>query len=347
MRKQIKIRGIPLRRGHLYFIAFLLMLFLLMAQLYWRALLSPAAMGKQVREKHIYIPERANCSMISEIMFRNEMVRGPEVLSIYARLHGVDQKLKPGRYLFNNGQSLPQIVSMLVAGPPDVIVYTMPEGYNLTQLTELLVQKGLADREEFKKLLARSGSFAHPFLKKLPPGVSLEGYLYPDTYHAGGSTGEGQIIGMMLDRFDEQIKKLDYERKAAENNLTLHQAVTIASLVEGEAVVDEERPLIAGVIYNRLRLGMPLQIDATVEYALGTQKEKILYKDLEIDSPYNTYRVKGLPPGPINSPGEASLLAAVQPARTEYLYYVAKPDGTHAFSSSLAEHNKNKQKYLQ
>ncbi len=334
-------------RAFLFFAVFVAALFSYLAVLYWKALLSPLDYGKQVREVSVSIPENVNCSKIGEILYKNGLIRGPDLLSIYARLQGMDQKLKPGRYLFKTSQSLPEIVNSLVAGPSDVVVFTMPEGFSLDQLTDLLVRKGLVDRESFRAALGESRRFGHQFLKKVPPDQGLEGYLFPDTYHAGYRTGEIQIISMMLDRFEDEIKSLDYERKAGDLNLTLHQAVTIASMIEGEAAVDEERPLIASVIYNRLRLGMPLQIDATVKYALGGQREKIYYKDLEIDSPYNTYRVAGLPPGPINSPGRASLLAAVNPALTEYLYYVARPDGTHAFSSNLEDHNSYKRKYQQ
>lgn len=335
------------RKAFLFFIVFILVLFTWLGALYWKALLSPLAYGSRVREVSVNIPENVSCSGIGQILYKNGLVRGPDLTTIYARLKGVDQKLKPGRYLFKTGQSLPEIVASLVAGPSDVVVFTMPEGFTLNQLADLLVQKGLVDRARFGASLAEPYKFKHPFLNKVPTGGGLEGYLFPDTYHAGYRTGEEQIIGIMLDRFEAEIKSLDYERKAGGMNLTLHQAVTIASMIEGEAAIDEERPLIAGVIYNRLRLGMPLQIDATVKYALGGQKKKIYYKDLEVDSPYNTYRVAGLPPGPINSPGRASLLAAVNPARTDYLYYVAKPDGTHAFSSSLEDHNNNKIKYQQ
>lgn len=335
------------RRPFFIFAVFVVALFSYLGSLYWKAVLSPVAYGRQAREVSVNIPENADCSRIGKILYRNGLVRGPDLVSIYARLHRLDQKLKPGRYLFRTDQSLPQMASSLVAGPTDVIVFTMPEGFSLDQLTDVLVQKGLVDREKFRAALARVESSGHPFLKVIPAGQGLEGYLFPDTYHAGYKTGEDQIIAMMLDRFGEEIKSLDYEKKASDLNLTLHQAVTIASMVEGEAAVDQERPIIAGVIYNRLRLGMPLQIDATVKYALGGQKKKIYYKDLEVDSPYNTYRAAGLPPGPIDSPGRASLLAALNPARTDYLYYVARPDGTHAFASNLAEHNNNKAKYQQ
>ncbi|MCL6610240.1 MAG: endolytic transglycosylase MltG [Peptococcaceae bacterium] len=333
------------RPTFLFFVLFVLALFSSLAVLYWRALLTPVDYGRQVREVSVNIPENSSCSGIGEILYRNGLVRGPDLVPFYARLKGVDQKLKPGRYLFKTGQSLPEIVASLEAGPRDVVIFTVPEGFSLNQLTDLLVQKGLVDGNRFREVLAHPRNFRHQFLKKIPPGAGMEGYLFPDTYHAGYQTGEEQIVSIMLDRFEAEIKSLDYERKAGELNLTLHQAVTIASMIEGEAAVDEERPVIAGVIYNRLRLGMPLQIDATVKYALGGQKKKIYYKDLEVDSPYNTYRVAGLPPGPINSPGRASLLAAVNPAVTDYLYYVARPDGTHAFSSSLEEHNNNKLKY--
>lgn len=336
-----------INRIFLFFVLFMLALFSLLAVLYWKALLSPLAAEKNSSEVSVSIPEDTSCSKISDIIYKSGLVRGPDLISVYARLHGVDQKLKPGRYLFRTGQSLPEIVGSLLAGPSDVVIFTVPEGFSLSQLTDLLVQKGLVDREKFKNFLSGTQNYRHEFLKRIPRDRGLEGYLFPDTYHAGYRTGEEQIIGIMLERFEAEIKKLDYEKKAGEMNLTLHQAVTIASMIEGEAAVDGERPLIASVIYNRLRLGMPLQIDATVKYALGGQKKKIYYKDLEVDSPYNTYRVAGLPPGPINSPGRASLQAAVNPARTDYLYYVAKPDGTHAFSSNLDEHNNNMRKYQQ
>ncbi|MDD4239695.1 MAG: endolytic transglycosylase MltG, partial [Desulfotomaculaceae bacterium] len=175
----------------------------------------------------------------------------------------------------------------------------------------------------------------------------LEGYLFPDTYSFNIGESESIIVETMLKRFDREMAELGFEALAEENGISLHQAVTIASLVEREAKADEERPLIAGVIYNRLNISMPLQIDATIQYALGENKPEIYYKDLEVDSPYNTYRNYGLPPGPIAMPGRASLLAAVNPADTDYLYYVAKPDGSHAFATTLAQHNVNKEMYQQ
>lgn len=305
----------------------------------------PVSTSGNAPETVIDIPDNSSCGEIGELLFSHGLVRGPRLVSFYARLRGVDQDLKPGRYSFKSSQSLPEIVTALVAGPPDLAAFTVPEGFSIRQMTYMLEQRGIVNGERFKEALDAARNSDTGFLKDLPPGVGLEGYLFPDTYYVDGNTDERQIVEMMLNRFGYEIKRLDFEKKAAAVNLTLHQAVTVASLIEGEAAVDGERPLIASVIYNRLRLGMPLQIDATVKYALGGSPEKIYYKDLQVDSPYNTYRVDGLPPGPINSPGEASLLAAVNPARTDYLYYVSRRDGTHAFSSSLEEHNANKIKY--
>jgi len=183
-------------------------------------------------------------------------------------------------------------------------------------------------------------------LKELPAKKNnLEGYLFPDTYYPGSDSGPDKIVQMMLQNFEQVMERNDYISKARSKGLNLNEAVTVASMVEREARVESERPIIAGVIYNRLKAGMPLQIDATVQYALGKQKEKLLYKDLEINSPYNTYKISGLPPGPIANPGWPSLKAAIEPEKNNYLYYCAKPDGSHAFSRTLAEHNRNVQRY--
>lgn len=339
--------GLPNRRALQYFISFIAVVFIILAVIYWKALLSPVVTSGQIREVSINIPKNTTSVGIGLLLKKEGLIRSPEVFSLYTRLKGLDQKLKPGRYLLNTGQSIPGIVGSLADGPANIFIFTVPEGYNLAQLADLLERKGLVDKKQWQDILAQPEKFENIFLDEIPPGIGMEGYLFPDTYHVGNDTGEEQIVKIMLDRFKTEIEDLDYRRRALELGLTLHQAVTIASMVEGEAAVDEERPLVAGVIFNRLKLGMPLQVDATVKYALGGQREKIYYKDLEVQSPYNTYRISGLPPGPINSPGRASLLATVTPARTEYLYYVVKPDGTHAFSSSLAEHNSNISKYQQ
>ncbi len=317
----------------------------LCAVTYIFGMLSPAALGGG-QTVVITVPQSASSSVIGRILHEQGLVHSAWFFNFYTRLKGVDGKLKAGRYTFHTAQSLPEIVNELVKGPAGDRVFTVPEGFTLKQIAELLEREGLVTRQDF--LAAAAGDrFDYPFLQGLPPGPNrLEGYLFPDTYRVGSDASAHEIIDLMLSRFAQKLKEMDYYRKAKAAGLTLHQAVIIASMVEREARVDRERPLIAGVIFNRLKLNMPLQVDATVQYALGSHRAKLYYKDLEVDSPYNTYLIRGLPPGPIACPGEASLLAAVQPVKTSYLYYVARPDGTHAFASTLDEHNANKRKYI-
>jgi len=306
-------------------------------------LLSPPA--RRTADVSLTIPRHASSAVIGDILYAKGLIRSPLVFNLYVRCTGVDGQLKAGLYHLSAGLSLPRLTNLLIQGPPDAREFTIPEGFTLSQIADLLAQKGLTTRQAFFQAVARD-QFPYPFLSGLPSGPHrLEGYLFPDTYKVGSDISTYDLIDMMLGQFDYEIKKLHYARRAAAAGLTLHQAVIIASMVEKEAKVDRERPLIAGVIENRLRRGMPLQVDATVEYALGGNRAKLYYKDLRVNSPYNTYKITGLPPGPIACPGTASLLAAVEPARTDYLYYVAKPDGTHAFATTLAQHEANIRKY--
>lgn len=313
---------------------------------YIRLILSPLASGNEPRDVLITIPPQASANKVGAILEEHKLVRNQQAFALYARYKGLDSKIKTGEYRLNNGMSTPEVLRELVEGKLAVQSFTIPEGFTITQVADLLVSKGFIDREKFFQTVA-SESYPYVFIKELQNNERrLEGYLFPDTYQITRGNSESAIINMMLKRFEKELNDLDYYALAQSAGLTLHQAVIIASMVEREAKVDEERPLIAGVIHNRLRISMPLQIDATIQYALGTTKPKIYYKDLLLDSPYNTYRINGLPPGPIASPGRSSLLAAVKPTKTGYLYYLAKPDGTHAFSATLAEHNANKARYL-
>ncbi|MCL6639558.1 MAG: endolytic transglycosylase MltG [Firmicutes bacterium] len=311
----------------------------------YHALLSPVAGPGQAREVTVTIPPRATAVQVGALLKQSGIIKSPLAFRFYARLQGLDESLKAGEYRISNGLSTPAVLRELVDGRLSLQTVTVPEGYTTAGVAELLAGEGLVDRERFLSA-AGNDDFPYDFISGLPHGSRrLEGYLFPDTYQVARGSGERAVIDLMLSRFEKEIKDLNYEERAGQMGLTLHQAVTVASMVESEAKVDRERPLIAGVIYNRLKRSMPLQIDATVQYALAGHKEKLYYKDLEVDSPYNTYKIKGLPPGPIAMPGRASLIAAVNPVQTDYLYYVAKPDGTHAFAVTLEEHNANREKY--
>lgn len=317
---------------------------ILLASVYILMSLSPVSSSSKSREVVVAIPVSATANQVGEILKQNELVRSPLLFSLYARYTGMDSRIKAGEYRLNDSFSTPEVLRELVEGRLAEQSFTVPEGFTTAQIADLLASKGLADREKFLKAVSDE-EFSYPFIQGLPKGEKrLEGYLFPDTYQADRGSTEKSIIDMMLKRFESEMEELNYEAQAESNGVTLHEALTIASLVEREALVDEERPLIAGVIYNRLEIDMPLQLCATVQYAQGATKPKLYYEDLEIDSPYNTYKIYGLPPGPISMPGRNSLLAAVRPASTEYLYYVAKPDGTHAFAATLAEHDANKER---
>ncbi|HBC91534.1 MAG TPA: endolytic transglycosylase MltG [Pelotomaculum sp.] len=308
-------------------------------------MLSPVSSKNGSKEIVVAIPQQATAGTVGDILKKEGLVRSSLAFRLYTRWKNMDSRIKAGQYRLRSELSTPQIIAEMVDGRLAVQSITIPEGFNTTQVADLLVTQGLVDREKFISVVAGQ-EFSYSFLSSAPAGEKrLEGYLFPDTYYFSIGDSESAIVATMLNRFQREMEELGFAALAEKNGMTLHQAVTIASLVEREAMADEERPLITGVIYNRLKISMPLQIDATIQYALGENKPVIYYKDLEVDSPYNTYKHYGLPPGPIAMPGRPSLLAAVHPADTDYLYYVAKPDGYHAFATTLAQHNVNKEMY--
>lgn len=311
----------------------------------FRLLLGPAS--PQTGDPVIFdIPRHATSAEIAGILAEQGLVRSPLAFRLYTRYAGADAVLKAGRYEIPRGLSVPETIEALRTGGHDrTVLLTIPEGYNTAQIRDLLRVRGLADPAEFEKAL-ESVPWTHA-PEDMPGLRRLEGYLFPDTFRIPEGTGAPEIIGMLLVRFTREARALELEKQAREMGFSVHEIVTIASLIEREARVDEDRRLISGVIHNRLRMDMLLQVDATVVYALGqTARDRVSYADLEVDSPYNTYRHRGLPPGPIANPGADSLRAALDPAPTDYVYYLAKPDGSHVFSRTLDEHNAAKRKYI-
>ncbi|OPZ74838.1 MAG: putative aminodeoxychorismate lyase [Firmicutes bacterium ADurb.Bin456] len=307
--------------------------------------LTPVAPKNKARDIVMVVPQQSTATQVGQLLKDRELIRSPFIFVLYARWKNLDGSLKAGEYLLSNGLTTPQMLNELVDGRLAAVTITVPEGFTLNQVAELLEAKGLGGKEEFLSVAARE-DFPSKILESRPKDERrLEGYLFPDTYQVTRGENVRFIIDLMLKRFEREIEDLNYPARAKKAGLTLHEAVTLASLVEREAKIDAERPLISGVIHNRMKKAMLLQIDATVQYALGANKPQVYYKDLEVDSPYNTYRNNGLPPGPIAMPGRSSLLAAVEPAETVYLYYVARPDGSHAFATNYADHMINKERY--
>ncbi|NLU50438.1 MAG: endolytic transglycosylase MltG [Syntrophomonadaceae bacterium] len=296
------------------------------------------------RPVEVVVPANASTYKVADILYGAGLIRNQSIFVNYCRLTGTDQRLKAGVYSFRRSQALPELVDDLVSGRVLTVGFTVPEGYDLRQIGELLVREGICNEEEWRQAIVQD--YDYPFLKQVPPRPNrLEGFLFPDTYRVTRDVTARQVVELMLQRFEKEWETR-FAAEARALGKDVYQVITLASLVEKEARVPAERPIIAGVLVNRLQKGMPLQVDATVLYSLGQHKSQITYADLNVASPYNTYRVPGLPPGPIASPGAASIEAALHPAQHSYYYYVYMGDGRHYFSKTYAEHVRAKQKYL-
>jgi UPF0755 protein len=283
----------------------------------------------------VFIPPGSSSAEIGRLLETAGVIRRARDFVIAVRVRRLSRSLQEGEYRLSPAMGLLDIMDRIARGAVVLYPVTIPEGFTARQIVEELVKTRLGDRDEFLALV-RSGAkaFDHDFLDTLP-GLSLEGYLFPDTYQIPRHMNERAAIRLFLDRFGEVAVQ---RWRNSGNERTLHEIVTIASMVEREARVPAERPLIAGVIYNRLARGWRLEVDATVLYALGRHKPVVTFADLKVNSPYNTYLHAGLPPGPIANPGTAAIDAALNPTMTPFLYYVARADGSHVFSRTLDEH---------
>ncbi|MCF6093996.1 endolytic transglycosylase MltG [Microaerobacter geothermalis] len=295
----------------------------------------------------VTIPKGAASSDIGQILYNHGLIRNALVFKYYIRMKGVDNQLQAGQYQFTPGESMDDLIRKLKNGDiyVETITFTIPEGLKVDEIADLLANKGLVNREKFLELV-NTGSFDYEFINNIPKNKNrkyrLEGYLFPETYELEKGATEYDIINRMLAQFEKEFKP-EWLEELKKRKITLDEAVTLSSIVEREVKVDKERERVAGLFFNRLEIGMALQSDATVQYALGKQKEIVTYADLEIDSLYNTYKYPGLPPGPISSPGRNSLKAVVYPEKNDFLYFVTKKDGSgeHYFAKTFAEHRKN------
>lgn len=282
----------------------------------------------------VIVPKGASFATATDSLTHAGLVRYPVLFRVYARVRGEDRNIKPGTYLLKRATPWPAILDALNGGHGLVNTITIPEGFSLQQITPLLAQNLGVPVDSVKAAVRDTALLARLDI----PTRTLEGYLFPDTYAFPEGTTARQAVGEMVGRFEREWKP-EWNARLIALTLNRNDIVTLASIIEKEAKRPEERPVISAVYQNRLRERMLLQADPTVQYALGKHTARVLYKDLEVESPYNTYRYAGLPPGPIASPGGPSLLAALYPANVSYLYFVAYPDGHHEFRTSLAEHD--------
>jgi peptidoglycan lytic transglycosylase G len=294
-------------------------------------------------EQFVDIPAGAGTKAIGERLVAGGVVRDEVTFRIALWMSGEARRLKAGEYRFDHPLTPLDVIAKLARGDVYVVAVTFPEGLTIGEMAKIFEAHGFGPRASFTAVAADPS-----LVRDIDPSArDLEGYLFPDTYLLSRHTDAAHLVKLMVERFQKALAP-DIVEAARARGLSVRQVVTLASIVEKETARPEERALVAAVYSNRLRIGMLLQCDPTVIYALmkaGTYDGNIRRDDLAVESPYNTYRVPGLPPGPIASPGKESLAAAAHPAASDYLYFVSRNDGSHEFSRTLEEHNRNVQKF--
>lgn len=315
---------------------------LLLITLFWYLSILFVSPGNGSVACDISFPAGSGIRKLASELKQAGVIRSSWHFILMTRLRGESHRLKAGEYRFNDKMTPDEILRKIVSGEVDYRKFVLPEGYSIYQAAELLGQKGYLDKNVFlekcrnRELLSRFGVSE----------ASAEGYLYPATYNLSRTGGEEQLLGQMIAQFMKEYSSIQSGGTVKSSALTRHEIVTLASIIEKEAVTPAEKPLISSVFHNRLKIGMPLQSDPTAVYGVRAFSGKVSKSDIQHHSPYNTYLNKGLPPGPIGNPGRDAVLAAMNPAKSNYLYFVARQDGTHQFTRTLVEHNRAVKQYL-
>lgn len=291
--------------------------------------------------KIIEVQPGMSLKQVSRTLANQQILHKPDTFVWYTRLQGKQNDIKAGEYRFSQNMPPWKILDALCQGMTVLYSVTIPEGFRISEIAALMEEKGLATQAEFIEA-TRNPSLLESL--KIPTS-NLEGYLYPDTYRFSKTAGAGQIVQTLLNTFKDRVQTPELKQRMESQKLSLHEIVTLASLIEKETGLAKERRLISSVFHNRLVKKMRLQTDPTVIYAMVNFDGNIRKKDLSIDSPYNTYKYAGLPPGPIASPGLESIVAAMDPAESEFLYFVSRKNGSHQFSTNYKDHTRAVQKY--
>ena len=315
--------------------------FILISSFLWYSVCLFSSPGDGTVICDVSFPPGSGIRKLASDLKAGGVIRSSWHFILMTRLRGEAHHLKAGDYRISDAMTPDAILRKIVSGEVDYRKFTLPEGYSIYQAAELLEQKGYFKRETFlekcrdKVLLARLG------LNE----TSVEGYLYPATYNLSRGSGEEQLIEQMVGQFSKAYASIK-EVSQGGRQYSRHDIVTLASILEKEAVSADEKPLISSVFHNRLRIGMPLQSDPTAVYGVRAFSGKVSKEDIQRNSPYNTYLNRGLPPGPIGNPGIDAVTAALNPVKSDYLYFVARQDGTHQFSRNLTDHNRAVARYL-
>jgi len=317
----------------------LLLLFFIFV-LCWFLFVPPS---KKAFTKIIFIKKGTPLKKVSEILKQEGIIKNRQLFVLLATILGKKAKVKAGEYEFHT-QMLPlEVFNALVKGQVKRHLVTIPEGYTLSQIAQLLEDLNLVKKEEFLQK-ASSPAFINVLGLSQLAGPTLEGYLFPDTYHLIHEMDSEEVIQVMVHQF-KKVLGSELTKRASALGISEREAVILASIIEKETSLPEEKPLISTVFHNRLKKKIPLQSDPTVIYGIKNFNGNLTKEHLLRPTPYNTYRIAGLPPTPICNPGKDSLLAAVHPASVSYLYFVSKNDGSHYFSCDIEEHNQAVSKY--
>jgi UPF0755 protein len=290
--------------------------------------------------KVVVIPDGSTFQHVATLLEREGLIKSSFSFVLFGKSQSADRKVHAGEYELNPGMTPAEILAILLNGQVVLHPLTIPEGLTIVQIAELASQDGLTDRAEFLRL-AKDRAFVASLGVK---AETLEGYLYPDTYKFPRAVKAREVLVAMVEQL-KQVVGPDLLARMQELKMTMHEVLTLASVIEKETGSGDERPEISAVFHNRLKKRIPLQSDPTVIYGLPAFDGNLHKKDLSSPSPYNTYRVQGLPPGPIANPGIQAIRATLYPSNSSFLYFVSRNDGTHQFSATLIEHNKAVEKY--
>jgi len=339
---------------------FLIILIVLAGGIYyvWLGISNPLDSGSDV-EKLFRIEKGEGIEEVSSKLEETHLIKNKSLFRIYVVFSGNTRRLKAGSYLLSPSMSIIQIVDKIVSGETVEESLTFIEGWKIKDIAWYLENKGLFQAEELFEIVGyptvdyleegmpapKNFSDEYDFLKDKPRKMSLEGYLFPDTYYIGSDDNLEDIVLMTLDNFDKKLNNKIRE-DIKNQGKSIFEIITMASLIEKEVRTLEDKKIVSGVLWKRMENGVPLQVDATIAYITDKKTTKISIEETKIDSPYNTYKYTGLPLGPISNPGLESILASVYPESSEYWYYLSTPEGETIFSRNLEEHNIAKAKYL-
>ena len=303
----------------------------------------------RITPQEFLIPKGASAREVAQTLKNENIIRSQNLFLLYLRLQGGELSLRPGTYRLDGAYSIPSLVRLFTSQPLDERTVVIPEGLILVAISRILESSGVTSGDEFlKTAMHPSGAVTlkFSFLRPLSQGASLEGYLFPDTYKFFAKSSPEDIIERMLETFEKRLTQNGIFDQISASKQTLHEVVILASILEEEAATTEDRELIAGILSKRIDQGLPLQVDSTLMYVTGRGTKLLTVEDLALASPYNTYRYKGLPAGPISSPGIDAIDAALHPKPSPYLYYLSDSAGKIYYSRTFEEHKEKKLKYL-